>query len=214
MGKRVNGDLCFCGSYSPNNLELGALTLQNHWEYCVRHGYDFLAWMEPYDSAMYGLLPAWKDLLKVYKRIFMMGSDIIITNPDIPLSTFFDDSVGAVVSIESINTNPGSGSPINNDTTLVNNNPKGFEYIDYLIGLEGVWSHPYKHQGATVRLMEERPGIVVAKPIQSFPYVDSPHKWKEGDFCIHFVCGGVDSKTVRVREFLEKGIVAWRNCIR
>ena len=202
---RVNGKICMVKNHSVQNAEIAGLTLKNHWEYAYRHAYDVIILVEPWESSKWGLLPTLAQILERYETVFSIGSDVIITNPEIPMEKYFSTEHGAVVSREET-----GWSPINNDTLIVHNNPKGREYLAYLIAQAPTYNHPWLHQQLTVELMRDRPGLVVAKPIQSIPLLDSPAKWKEGDFCLHFLSSGYPvSKTECVRKFLTTGEVTW-----
>lgn len=203
--KRVNGKVCLVKNHSLANAEIAGLTLQNHWQYAYRHGYDMLVMVEPWESAKWGLLGPLLKLLSHYETVCCIGSDVIITNLDIGLETFFSLEHGAVVSTEET-----GWSPINNDTLIVHGNDKGREYLAYLIEHAPTYEHAWLHQQLTVELMRQRADLVVAKPIQSIPLLDSPAKWKPGDFCLHFLSGGYAvSKTECVRRFLASGEVTW-----
>lgn len=204
---RVNGKICVVKNHSVQNAEIAGLTLRNHWEYAYRHGYDMVVLVEPWESAKWGLLATLARILERYESIFCLGSDVIITNPEIRIETYFAPEHGAVVSTEEAG--PG-WSPINNDTLIVHNNALGREYLGHLIERAPNYSHPLMHQQLTLELMHNRPGLVVAKRIQSIPLLDSPARWKEGDFCLHFLAHNYAvSKTECVRRFLTTGEVTW-----
>ena len=203
--QRANGKICLVKNHSVQNAEIAGLTLNNHWSYAWRHGYDMIVLVEPWESAKWGLLTTFARILEGYQAMFCLGSDVIITNPEIPIERFFSADHGAVVSTEET-----GWSPINNDTIIVHHNSKGREYLSLLIERAPTYDHPWLHQQLTAELMRDRPDLVVAKPIQSIPLRDSPARWKEGDFCLHFLSSGYSlPKTECVRRFLATGKVTW-----
>ncbi len=201
--QRTNGEVCVLQCHSADNAELAGLTLMNHWQYAARHGYDFQICVEPWESSKWSMLE-WTDwLLERYEYVFCIGSDVIITRPELPLSTFYDDDFGAVVAIEQ-----GGSSPINNDTLLLNYR-KGPEYLKYLWLHKDNDSHPWLHQQTTIELMREPDQtLVTAKRLQGLP-VSGPGRWTADDFTLHFFCGDLQSKIDRVRRFLNTGEVTW-----
>jgi hypothetical protein len=203
---RTNGSLCILKNHSQNNYKLAALTLPNHFEYATKHGYDIQIMVEPWETAKWGLIPTTLEILKRYTRIFCVGSDVVFTNMEIPLSKFFDDDYGAIVSLENI-----GGSPINNDTIIINNNAKGIWYLKYLMGMGESFKGAGLHQGLTVDLMRAVKDIVTAKRIQSCYYSKSKYKWEYGDFCLHFLTGDNLDKYNRIEKFLKDGTIVWNN---
>lgn len=206
--QRTNGQVCIIQNHSADNAELYKLTWENHWRYAVRHGYDLHVFVEPFETAKWGLLNAMQGLLRQYDHLFHIGSDVVITRPEMPLSAFYADEYGAVVSTEQMD--PAVGLQINNDTLLLNNNAKGHEYLDYLRSYADTWTNPLLQQSLTTQLIRERQDIVAVKRIQGTPCNGQWGYWRPAeDFCIHFMVNGLQHKINYVRRFLEHGLITW-----
>lgn len=96
--------------FSPfcNLEDLVAVTLPNKQKYCALHGYDLLtpalSGTGCNEAEKYGLkrLPLVVELLKsdTYDWIWVVGTDVLITNLKITLESLIDDNYGLIVGTE------------------------------------------------------------------------------------------------------------------
>lgn len=73
-------------SYSNNNKEVNDLTIRNHVRYCEKHGYSFIYNNEKYTPTIPVNLV--KGLLSDYDYVALVGSDIMFTDFNKPLTAF------------------------------------------------------------------------------------------------------------------------------
>ena len=78
-------------SHSHNNQEVFELTSDNHFEYCKRHGYEYIPKDEPYNKYV-----DTKYLLSIIPRydfIVTMGVDLWIQHPEIPIEQYLRQGI-------------------------------------------------------------------------------------------------------------------------
>lgn len=188
-------------SHSRANARLAALTAPNHWAYATRHGYDMRIFVAPWDTAKWAWINWVRTALEHYEHVFTIGSDVIITRPEIPLSRFYRDGYGAVVA------QARKEQYHNDDTLLINANDKGRFFLDYLEARRSAQTE-LRSWNAIGELRRTRPGIVASLPIQGFP-VAGQHSWTPRYFCLHMINGSVANKVRRVSLFLRTNRVPW-----
>lgn len=66
-------------SISQNIAGMVSLTLANRMEYCLRHGYSFIADNKPYAEAVAGVA-SMVPLLDIYDMVWTLDADAVITN--------------------------------------------------------------------------------------------------------------------------------------
>lgn len=210
---------CIVGSHSADNSPLYLASLSNHAAYASRHGYDLVCLSEPWQSASWGLIPYLKALLSRYQWVFLVGSDVIFTAPELTVESRLSDS-GSVYCAATDLKLAGS-CELNNDTLIIRNDVGGVAYLDALVSTRSAYEdHPQLAQATTLDIVNgrikpdglRRSDVVVLpdRVLQSLPIQDSPTTWRPGDFAIHFATGDNADKLRRVRQFLDDGTVCWR----
>ena len=195
-------------SVNPENAELALATLPNVAEYASRHGYDLEVICQPFP-----LFRWWfdhlADALARYEHVFWMGSDVLITNPDIKLESFLVPGKARVAAYEGA----VKGIPLNADTILLSRNPDGMRVLQAWDDCKARFEQsPLYVQDALTWLALESPWkdhIAIAPPraMQSHPWPGFPTMWQPGDFSLHFNCltGGSPAKVKAVRAMLATG---------
>lgn len=203
---------CLLQTHSKVNEDLYQLTLPNHAAYAGRHEYDMAQINCSYDDAMTHGLDYIETELARYDWVFSIGSDIIFTKPEMPMSAF-DDNIHSVFLGEE-----GLGSAfVNFDLVLWKNSEGTRQIIRRLRELEPEWSqHSWGLQaGVILMLQEQHPAAVEhlavysAGVMQSAPFPNQRGTWNPGDFALHFVGMSNADKYAGCRQFLEDGTVRW-----
>lgn len=199
-------------NHSKNNESLYQMSLMNHVKYAAKHEYDMWQLNIPYQEAL-DPLNLIEDALQHYDQVFCFGSDVVITNFDIALSSFIQAGQGIAISREDI-----GYSQCNADTILFQRGEECKAVFEALRKRKPVWEkHPWGLQEGFNMLLQENPteiaGFINYQPVrvmQSTIFTAYPSCWKETDFSLHFVgCHG-EEKNNRMRMFLEQGKVWWR----
>lgn len=205
-------------THSKNNEALYELTLKNHVKYCDTHNYDMVQINCEYSSYMdFNLL---NFLFNYYDVVFTMGSDVIITNYNIPLTSFINLQENKSLYID-INGN--------DDHVIVNfdfcvwvkneNTQKIIEYIEetkrniptlknkdnFVFGTQSIIDYFIRNNHPAceyIKLLEPR-------KLQSLPPtfvvtdINRNNFWVENDFSIHFFCGDNKYKYDKCYEFMK-----------
>lgn len=194
-------------THSAVNEELYRLTLPNHAEYCGTHGYDMLQYNLSYAEAMQFdvILGLVGHALQTHDLVFTLGSDVVITNPAMPLSGFAP-ARGVAVAAQGF-----GNSLVNADTVIWMRD--GFTDADNVLrGLCNKWqSHAFGIQGAFNDCIEQNLQpfkLLPARSLQSAAWRGAA-AWAEGDFSIHFFGDTNANKVRRISQFLKTGTVAW-----
>lgn len=194
-------------THSAVNEELYRLTLPNHAEYCGVHGYDMIQYNISYTEAMQFdvILALVEHALMNHDLVFTVGSDVVITNPSLPLSGFAPAQGVAVVA-------QGFGNTLVNADTVIWMREGFGQASATLMSLCDKWqSHAFGIQGAFNDCIEQaRPAfkLLPARSLQSAAWRGAA-AWVEGDFAIHFFGDTNANKVRRVSQFLKTGTVAW-----
>lgn len=201
---------CLLQTHSRVNEDLFQLTLPNHAAYCGRHEYDMVQLNRSYKDVMENGLDYIEAQLARYDLVLSVGSDIIFTRPDIPLSEF-DDGVHSVFIGEE-----GLGSAaVNFDLVLWRNSDGTRRIIERLRELKPEWSkHSWGLQAGVIMLLmagelQEHLCVYQARGMQSAPFPNQRGTWQPGDFALHFVGMSNADKYAGCRQFLETGTVRW-----
>jgi len=204
-------------THSKNNEKLYQITLPNHAEYAGRHEYDMIQINCPYDYVMNNTIKIWEDILRDYDLIFNVGSDVIFTNMNKPLTDFLDDKCGMVIALE------GCGSGWTNpDTLLLRKGDACNRLIQILKNTTHDWSKVWtKIQYAFESMYEKKPGyetvegdlrFAPVRDMQSSYLVRAPNaQWREGDFALHVFNTQTSNKEVWCKKFLETREIELKN---
>lgn len=93
---------CILKTHSAQNDSLFRLTLPNHAEYADRHGYDIVSLHRTYEEVWFGIEFVIEGLIRTYARILTVGSDVVFTDMDRPLSSFDCGQTGLFVQEEGL----------------------------------------------------------------------------------------------------------------
>lgn len=203
-------NLLFLKNHSANNQDLSSLTLLNHANYCTKWGYDIMDLVEPYERCAYGLWEHFKRLFDSYGTIVCIGSDIIITNYNKPITDFIDTNYGMVAARENYY---AWDCPINADFMIWNNNDLGRELVDMTAASQFAYetrkNTTQTFWGELLHSGDTHIKILPDRTLQSAPYKGTPMEWQEGDFAIHFFAMRNHEKYSGCKLFLEKHEVEW-----
>lgn len=199
-------------THSPVNEKLYRATLPNHLDYASIHRYDMLQIDQDYLALLHSISYI-KENIKNYKTIFTIGSDVIISDMNKPISYFEDDNYGIIISKEDL-----GGSPTNGDFIIWQNNQKTLEAIDkieeILLQIPG---NSWGVQQTFNMMMNTDFGnthikYLECRQLQSSPFSRFPsYAWQEGDFSIHFLNMSNDEKYTKCNEFITNRRVLWCN---
>ena len=202
---------CILQTHSRVNDDLFRLTLQNHAEYCDRHGYDMLQYHRTYEESMrWGAEDYVLDAIERYDAVLAVGSDVIFTNPAVPLSFFDDGERSVFLGEEGLNS-----SLCNFDVVLWTRADGVRQFVRLLRETRPRYaSHPWGLQQG-VNLLAGDPDAAKLlrlhppRVMQSAPFPNVPGMWRPGDFALHFVGMSNADKFAGCRQFLETGTVRW-----
>jgi len=199
-------------THSNENQKLYESTLHNHLEYVTKHRYDMLQIDINYRDALYDISFV-KNQLHYYKTVFNIGSDVIISDINKPISYFEDPEYGIIISKENL-----GGSILNGDLIIWQNNEKTFKLFDEIEEvIKQINGHPWGIQLALniIFQRQESQNYIKALPcreLQSSCYSRFPdYAWQNGDFSIHFLNMTNEEKYTKCSEFLRNRNVLWCN---
>jgi len=202
-------------THSPENARLYQASISNHVQYAERHGYDLLTLNRPYSEVMLSCLDLIKNALKEYDMVVTVGSDVLFTRMETPMSFFlFPEDVGVVISDEDI-----GGSAVNADLIIWRDNAAGERVMARLQAMHAdLKDHPWGIQQAfnLIRAKNELPNSDIrftpCRCLQSTHVKGFPRSmWKPGDFAIHFLGMSNETKYLAVSHFMGTGEVLWRD---
>lgn len=201
---------CILQTHSKVNEDLFQLTLPNHAAYCGRHEYDMVQINCSYKEFLLDLLDHIEKQLAIHDQVLSVGSDIIFTAPEIPLSAFDNGTHSVFMGEEGL-----GSSPVNFDLVLWTRRPGTFKIIDRLRELRPQYeNHSWGLQAGVCiliaqREMQEHLCIYRARGMQSAPFPNQRGTWQPGDFSLHFVGMSNVNKYAGCKQFLETGTVRW-----
>jgi hypothetical protein len=197
-------------NHSANNQALAELTLPNHFNYCTKWGYDLLIHTCSYEEAAWGLWEHFRAHLSNYDIIVSIGSDVLFTNYDKPLTDFISTGHAVTLGAENINR---CGCPINADLMIWHNSHQTNELIDWSINCEKNYkSHKWLTQGYWMDLVlggYKGINVLPCRMLQSAPYKNTPMEWQPGDFSLHFLGMDNNRKYEGCKAFLENKTINW-----
>lgn len=203
---------CLLQTHSKVNEDLYQLTLPNHAAYAGRHEYDMVQINRSYSDVMENGLDYIDAQLRTYDWVLTIGSDVIITKPEVPLSAFDDGFHSVFIGEE------GLGLDIVNfDVVLWKRGDGCRRVIDRLRELKPQWmQHSWGLQaGVNMMLMNKELkddlGVYQARAMQSAPFLNRRSTWQAGDFALHFLGGSNADKYAGCKQFLDTGTVRWRS---
>jgi hypothetical protein len=184
---------------SYKNLVKGGLITIEHW--CRKHGYEFVLSEEEW-----GRPPAWGKVRLVQRHIddcdwlFLIDSDVIITNPEISVEEILREHEGErfdiLMTLMRGNLNTGA--------MLIKRSDWIKSFCDVWWDQEELIHHGWWEQAALIHLYNEnydhlkrRIHIIHPKWINSYVF-----EWKRGDFLAHFAGGGA-KRGGRMDEWLQ-----------
>lgn len=195
-------------TYSPENDFLYKLSLDNHVKYASTHRYDMLSMNVDYKEILVNAIEYVKYGLTQYQYVLLIGSDVLFTDIDRPLTSFIDNNYGAIISLETL-----GGSLCNFDLVLWQNNDKCKKLIDHIDRVKSNFiNHPWGIQEIFNKMYNTDIGnscvkYLPAGEFQSCPFnINNRYKWRAGDFTIHFLAMTNKQKYDNVKYFLEHGI--------
>ena len=151
---------CLLQTHSKVNEDLYQLTLPNHAAYCGRHEYDMVQINCSYKEFLLDLLDHVEKQLVIHDQVLTVGSDIIFTAPEIPLSAFDTGTHGVFMGEEGL-----GSSPVNFDLVLWTRRPGTFEIIRRLRQLRPHYeNHSWGPAGR--RLHHDRPARDAGAPLR------------------------------------------------
>lgn len=212
-------------SQMPEMVPLVAITDPAKRRYCKRHGYEFLTPTLPgnrcNEEEKYGFkrLVLLVDLLKsnAYDWIWVVGCDVLITNPSIKLESLIDDNFGLVIGTE-----PGG---VGMDSFLIRRARGGLELMERLLAYR---DHPVggAHEQSTldsIRSESEVAKVIKVLPqraLNSYKYstlhqyaflhpgfvtgtdaLGNSGEWQPGDFVLH--TPGLPKEDQKIKIFSE-----------
>lgn len=194
--------ICLLSNHSAENVELARLTAQNRWDYSARHGYDLVTLRMTYEECMVGAIKALVVLLRAYDKVFVLGTDVVITNPSIKIEERFTAPGALVFMSREID----GRSPINNDVAVYNNDWETGEFLQRIIWMSYEWKTlPNLWQS----YVAQTPGLLSLVTILEPRALNATDQsgdwlWQPGDFVCHCLGGHNASKVERCRAVLEK----------
>lgn len=147
-------DTLVMASWSANNREVFELSLPTHREYCAGHGYDLENIEESYNP--YIDTARLRERLRWYRVVAVIGTDVLIRRPEIPLDTFVRRGVAMC---------PQHGDGVLNGDFMVFNS--GGDTFAILAQLDAV-QHRFEHGQAALNYLYRRktPGIHAVEYLQ------------------------------------------------
>lgn len=168
--------VCFYNSHSENNRLVFELSTINHSRYCEKHNYDILNVCEPYIRTI--PVDKIKALLSVYDIVATVGSDILFTNINKPITEYPIRDITMAREQHPMKT-------LNGDFVVFTRNSN-------LVDLEKIQNETHDAQAALNVLGDK---INVCDELQKADPAMNPSfselLWKPGDFSIHFHQYGV-----------------------
>lgn len=197
--------------YDQNYAELAQCVLPNLEAYCHKQDYHLHVEMNP-KNLHYTAIRVCQQLLKTYQAVFFMDLDIMVTNHNIQIESFLDDT-NTFYLTEDIN-------EINTGTMIV----KDCAYLDLILQSEPHFQIAQNYIETTRQYVK----VLPHPSINSYPYLTHyapnyglipgwtprfslPPKhengnWQKGDFIYHLP-GKPNHDRIRIFEELKKEIV-------
>lgn len=198
--------ICMLSCYCPNYREMADKTLyQNKAEYAKRWGHDLLTLTdvnpEFKDENCHVGGITWdrlREAVKIaaagrYDWMYLVGTDTMITNMTIPLSSLIDDKFHFIISNDCCDWNA--------DSFLFRCSHEGIAYMeDVMAQFEKLRHHCWVEQQAMIELRDKYAGIWKVLPQRALNaydykgcYTEGPNdkagndgQWQPGDFLIHW----------------------------
>lgn len=212
----MRNGICLFQWHSNENAALSRLTLPNHTAYADVHGYSLVREsINPYDPNNWRYLVRIKELLSVYEAVVQVGTDVLFTRPETPITNIcpLTTAYALYISEEDI-----GGAPINNDLVVWQSNHWAYMLIEKLLEeMPRYVGTEWLSQQALIDMMimdcwKQLMIVVPPRVLQSTPVKPYPRsEWQPGDFALHFLAMGVEDKMQRIQHFLNTGAVMWRS---
>lgn len=193
--------ICLLSNHSADNVELARLTAQNRWDYSARHGYDLVTLRMPYEKSYTTGLIYLFEAISAYDAVFAIGSDVVITNPAIPVESFLRAGKAVSMSAEI-----AGRSLVNNDVAVWSGGFESDRLLEAIIEAQPQWrTLPNLWQSYLAQTPALLARVAVLEP-RALNATDQSGDWlwQPGDFVCHCLGGHNASKVERCRAVLEK----------
>jgi hypothetical protein len=191
--------ICLITDHSKASAPLAAVSMQNHWQYSARHGYDYLVMRREWADVLRAPLESVIRLIHNYDAIMLVGSDVLFTNFDTTIESILKPEDNWVLAVEPY-TWP---SYINLGVILMCNTYLSVKLMQDIDAAEPEWRNMrlisqdwlnihYREYADTLRFVPTR---VMNSPNHGI------EKWQPGDFLCHWY--GESNKAELMKEFLK-----------
>ena len=181
-------------SVSASIADVAAMTVPNRMEYCLRHGYTFVADNRPYKRAVIEMASiCW--YLDRFDLVWLLDADAMITDMTQPIHTH--DDIGPHVTVCREQIVPWNA--INCGSTVWRNTPAARQLLHTIELEEPAWRNmPCGWQTWLAMFAQDRPDVVSVVHHRAFNSTEWTHpgggalspgcNWQPGDFVYH-PCG-------------------------
>ena len=189
-------------TWSENIRELYDVCSLNHWEYCKRWGYDYVANELDYQnyndhavSDIQGML----DCLKHYDVVMTIGMDTLFMNHDISVRDVFESYDSVLVAREET-----GWWPINNDV-MIYRAGHCEKLLERMINDFDVWKqYPWRMQAHLWNLIQEEKWVKdMVRLVPAKTMNQHPTKWQLGDWIVHFYNMSITDKVANAKNLLN-----------
>lgn len=189
-------------NWSENIRGLYDVCSKNHWEYCKRWGYDYLATELDYQNYnkvtlidMMGL----KQNLADYDVVMTIGMDTLFMNHDVSVRDVFEPYDSVLVAREET-----GWWPINNDV-MIYRSGHCEKLVDRIMNDFDVWKqYPWRQQAHLWNLMQEEKWVRdMVRLVPAKTMNQHPTKWQLGDWIVHFYNMSIEDKVANAKNMLN-----------
>lgn len=196
--------------WDKNTAELAEIVAPNKREYCLRHGYDYVAITSGFDhdrTTHWSKIKSAASILKNYQWVFYSDIDSLIMNQNIKLESFIDFNYEFIISYDRFGINSGQW--------LIRRGPWAFNFLNSVYSQTQFIGQPCEEQNALIHVLMmlgeniKRTKLVCQKAFNSYLYENYDWKWEPGqyttgDFMLHLPGMSNEQRIPILKEYIEK----------
>jgi hypothetical protein len=193
--------------------DLTAITLPNHEDYCLKHGYQYFCNDFDYTNYNQNIIDQLKSTLNVLKNsdiLMVTGADTMFMNWNIKVEDLLRPEDHVLVAREN-----SAWWPINNEVMIYRNTPQALALFQRWIDDFEIWKYyPWTLQTHLWNLIQEDQLVRdIVRVVDAKVMNQHPKDWQLGDYIVHFYGMTIENKISLAKQFQEHwgdGTATWK----